>query len=160
MGHHISAVVLRGPFDAAAAASFDLRSFPLTADLTLLPLHARYVDFWAEKLGVPGPVADLPLLNFAVVHRLVSEIAPDPLFALIETDYAGGTGSQSAAVYRGAEEVMAPAGTAIGPALRSVGPINRALRLLGVVSRPRHDEFTTVGLDNFRDFDDLFEKYA
>lgn len=159
MGHHISAAVLCGSFGEAKAASFDLSWVRLTADLTLFPLHARYVDFWAEKLGVPGPAADLPLLNFAVVHHIMNEVSADPLFALIETDYFGGTGSQSAAVYRGATEIMAPAGTAIGPALRSVGPINRALQLLGVHPNGTHDEFDTVGLGRFRDFDDLFENY-
>src|SRR5438477_6135646 len=102
MGHHISAVVLRGPFDEQRATNFDMKPIRLTAELTLFPLNARYTDHWTEKLGVSGFVSDTPLLNSAVVHRIVNSIAENPLFAVIETDYAGGTGSQAAAVYRGA----------------------------------------------------------
>lgn len=156
MGHSISAVVLRGPFDPEAAARFDLTAIPLTDDLTLFPLHARYTDFWAEKLGVLDQTDDVPLLNFAVVHHIVRHLAADPLFALVETNYFGGTGSQAAAVYRGASVVMPPEGTEIGRG--PVGPINRALRALGVIASGR-DEFDTVGLGRYRDFYDLFDRY-
>ena len=159
MGHHISAAVLHGPFDVDKAASFDLKPVALTATLTLFPLHAVYVDFWAEKLAVPGSTDDLPLLNFAVVHHIMNAIAADRLFALVETDYVGGAGSQSAAVYRGPTEIMSPEGTAISRGPDSVGPINRALSLLGVTADGHHDEFDAVGLGRFRDFDDLFEQY-
>lgn len=159
MGHHISAVVLKGPFDADRAATFDLKPIPLTTDLTLFPLNAGYIDHWAEKLGVPGFVSDTPLLNSAVVHHMLRAIASEPLFAVIETDYFGGKGSQSAAVYRGEAEVMTPTATAIGPLENSLGPINRALQLLGVTASPGLDEFATIGLDRHRDFWNLFEAY-
>ncbi|MBY0461358.1 MAG: hypothetical protein K2V38_28915 [Gemmataceae bacterium] len=159
VGHHISAVVLRGSFDAARAAEFDLAAIKLTGELTLFPLHASYTDFWAEKLGVSGFVADVPLLNSRVVHHMVNAVATDPLFAIIETDYFGGTGSQSAAVYRGAVEVMPPESTELVRGRISIGPINKALRLLGVTGTGGRDEFDTVGLANHRDFDDLFDRY-
>jgi hypothetical protein len=135
MGHHLEAILLKGPFDAERAKLFDLRPIPLSAEITMFPLYAEYVDYWAEKLGMPGWVAKVPLLNSKVVHHLVNQIADSPLFALIETEYAGGRGAQSAAVYQGAVEVMRPEGTMIGPVYRTKGPINKALRLLGVVRR-------------------------
>ena len=104
-------------------------------------------------------VSDTPLLNSVAVHRMVNDLTENPLFAVIETDYFGGRGSQAAAVYRGADEVMAPEWTAIGEAGDSKGPINKALRLLGVVATGGRDEFETVGLDNHRNFSDLFESY-
>jgi hypothetical protein len=159
MGHHISAVLLRGPFAERRAADFDLKPIRLTAELTLFPLDPRYTDHWAEKLGVCGFVSDSPLLNSAVVHHMVNAIAADPLFAVIETDYVGGNGAQAAAVYRGVVEVMPPESTAIGPVRASKGPINRALRSLGVMTTGGCDEFETVGLDRYRDFYDLFEEY-
>jgi hypothetical protein len=39
------------------------------------------------------------------------------------------------------------------------GPINRALRMLGVTAAANLDEFDTVGLGHHRDFYDLFEDY-
>lgn len=159
MGHHISAVVLRGSFDERRAVEYDMKPIRLTADLTLFLLDARYTDHWAEKHGVSGFVSDTPLLNSAVIHHMVNSIATDPLFAVIETDYAGGNGAQAAAVYRGAVEVIAPEWTAIGHFSGSKGPINRALLLLGVNRSGDRDEFETVGLDHHRDFYDLFEAY-
>jgi hypothetical protein len=159
VGHHISAVVFRGPYDEQRATEYDMKPIRLTAELTLFPLDARFTDHWAEKLSVTGLVAESPLLNSRVIHHMVNTLAADPLFAVIETDFTGGIGSQAAAVYRGAVEVMPPESTEIGPVGRSKGPINIALRLLGVVAIGEHDEFESVGLDRHRDFYDLFEAY-
>jgi hypothetical protein len=152
MGHHIGAVLLRGPFDEERARAFDLKPVPLTAQITLFPLDAGYYDHWADRLGITGFVSERPLLNGRVVHHLMRQIAPEPLFAVIETDYCGGTGDQAAAVYRGEREVMAPS-------VAAVGPINEALRHLGVLATGGRDDFDTVDLGRFRDFDDLFDSY-
>jgi hypothetical protein len=152
VGHHISAVLLRGPFDQERARSFDLTPIPLTADLTLFPLEAGYCDHWAERLGIAGSVSERPLMNCQVVHHLMRAVAPEPLFAVIETDYFGGRGDQAAAVYHGDKEVMAPT---VGP----LGPINEALRYLGVTVSAGNDEFDSVGLARFRNFDDLLDAY-
>lgn len=190
MGHHNSAFVLRGPFDAERAKEFDLKPITLTDELTLFPLDAHYCDHWTEKLAgllkplpQPGSSGDRPIVNDSVVHFMANSIAPNPQFAVIETDYFGGIGSQAAAVYHGEAEVMPPQVSVHGPLEQTIGPINQALRLLGVVvpapvifdtggpitrmlrmfglgiAVRSLDEFDTVGLDNFRDFDDLFEAY-
>ncbi len=146
MGHHISAALLRGPFDEPTARSFGPTPIPLTPEVTLFPLDADYCDHWAERLGIAGFVSGRPLLNCRVVHHLMRQLAAEPLFAVIETDYFGGRGDQAAAVYRGDEEVMAPA-------VGEVGPINEALRHLSVHASPGEDEFDAVGLGRFRNFD-------
>jgi hypothetical protein len=156
MSHHISAVVLHGPFDLRRAAEFDLRPTNLADSLTLFPLHWTHCDYWMQKLSMPGEVAAVPLLNLRIVHHIVHEItaniAPTSLFAIIETDYFGGNGTQSASAYRGKEELM--------PGTRATkGPINAALRILGVVAQKPRDEFDTVGLGGIRHWDDLFEAY-
>jgi hypothetical protein len=159
MGHHISAVLLSGPFDDQRAPSLDLRPIRLTPTLTLFPLDYRYVDFWSEKLGIAGFVSGRPLLNAKVIHHMVKCLALSPLFAVIETDYLG-VGSQAAAVYRGDVEIMRPESTAIGPVEKSSAPINKALRQLGIVAHRGRDEFDSVGLGRHRDFCDLFEAYG
>ncbi|MGD9715260.1 MAG: hypothetical protein AB7V46_24865, partial [Thermomicrobiales bacterium] len=95
MGHCIHAVVLRGPFDRKLAQIFDLKPYPLTDDLTLFPFTAGYLDHWAEKLEVDDFVDVVPLLNSCVIHHMINTIAADPLFAVIETNYFGGHGTQS-----------------------------------------------------------------
>ena len=152
MGHHISAVLLTGPFDENQSYAFDMKPIRLTDDLTLFALDPRYCDYWSEKLGTSGFVSERPVLNSRVVHLMVNSIATTPLFAVIDTDYFGGSGSQSAAVYRGGTEVMAPDSSNIGPFIESFGPINKALRHLGVDASGLRDEFETVGLHRFRDF--------
>ena len=126
MGHHISAVILRGPFDEERAKSFGFTAIKLTPELTMFPLDAGYCDYWAEKLDVLGSLGHRPLLNSRVIHHMVNLIAAAPLFAIIETDYFGGRGSQAAAVYRGGTKIMAPKETPDGTFQDSIGPINTA----------------------------------
>lgn len=79
---------------------------------------------------------------------------------MIQTDYFGGVGSQAAAVYRGDLVVIVPEQSSFGPPEKSFGPINKALSFLGVAALGNCcDEFTVVGLHQYRDFDDLFETY-
>jgi hypothetical protein len=137
MGHHISAVLLHGPFDEQRGRSFGLTSIPLVQGI------AGQCDDLSELLDIAGSVSDRPLLNCRVVHHLMRLIAPEPLFAVIETDYFGGLGDQAAAVYRGDTEVMAPA-------IGAIGPNNQALRHLGVRGTEGMDEFDTVGLGPLR----------
>lgn len=150
MSHNIYAVLLHGSFDDKIARDLGLSPIPLPQGITLFPLNAECCDRWSETLGVAGFVSDRPLLNGRVIHLIMQKIASEPLFAVIETDYFGGAGDQAAAVYRGEEEVMAPAAARFGP-------INEALRHLGVQASAGMDEFDTVGLGRFRDFDDLFD---
>jgi hypothetical protein len=149
VAHHISAVILRGKFDQENATAFGHQPIQLFETLTLFPLHATYVDAMTEKLAIQDQFLGGPLLNCTTVHYLMNTIAVEPLFAIIETNYFGGNGSQSAVVYRGKLEIMAPE--------RDVaGSINRALKQLGVKRTLLHDEFDFIGLGNYRDFDDIF----
>jgi hypothetical protein len=153
MGHRIDAVVLKGPYDRKFAKVFDLTAIRLSEELTLFPLCAVYVDRWSEEFSLgPGGSPDFPLLNSEVVLRMVGYLAADPLYAIINTDYFGGNGEQAAMVYRDSEVVMPPE-------WGGGGPINKALRLLGVTAEKGKDEFDTVGLGGYRQFDDLFRKY-
>jgi hypothetical protein len=156
MAHHIHAVLLKGDFDQSKAETFEMKLVPLEHDITMICLASSYCDHWSEKLGIPGRVYEKPLLNLKVVHHMVNEVTDDPLFALIETDYANGIGTQAAAVYKGAEVVMAPEAAGLGSVRNTIGPINRAIRHLGVKCGCFADEFDILGLGNYRSFDDIF----
>ena len=152
MAHHISAILLHGQYDTDKAANFDLKSIPLEFGITMFPLDSNYCDHWAEKLDVKGLLSERPMLNCKVAHHMINAISDAPLFAVIETDYFGGVGDQAAALYQGSSELMQPTSA-------PVGPINEALKKLGIVARSPLDEFDTIGLGNYRNFDDLFEAY-
>ena len=67
--------------------------------------------------------------------------------AYFETDYWGGEGEQSAVLWERGEMVY-------GPAKSRLGPINGALRRMGVERGAALDEFDAVGLGRYRDNDD------
>jgi hypothetical protein len=69
--------------------------------------------------------------------------------AYVETDYFGGTGGQSATAWIDGREVMAPQSARGGG-----GPINQALRRIGVLRTEADDEFDTIGLGERRTMTD------
>jgi len=71
--------------------------------------------------------------------------------AYVETDYFGGAGVQAATVWESGS-VRMPAQKA------GKGPINRALRLMGVRAGLLQDEFDVVGLGANRSNDDWLER--
>jgi hypothetical protein len=66
--------------------------------------------------------------------------------ALIETNYFGGIGEQSARVVHGQETPL------------KKGKINQALKILGVLRTSEIDEFDVVGLGKYRTNDDWVSK--
>lgn len=155
MGHAITAVVLRGPYDREAAAGFDLIGISLGHDLTLFHITHYYTAAWQKKLGIEG---DLPgvfprglifpteRVSAVLMRRITGR---EPVFAIIATDYFAGMGDQWAQVYRG-EEAADPSITAISP----------ALRWLGVAADPGRDEFDTVGLTDIRHTPESLDRYV
>ena len=156
MGHQISALLIKGSFSCGRAAQVRLRPIDLGFDLSMFPLCADFLDELAAKEGIvqtgaymgTGPESP-PILDGPETAHLAHSLAPGSLYAVIETDYFGGNGDQAAVVYRGDQIIMAPRRS-------QRGPINEALRTLGVVKIGLLDEFDTVGLGHHRHFDDVF----
>ena len=152
MGHRVSAIVVPGEVDSTRAFEFDARIVPLRQGFTAIALCPYYVDDWAEKLDIPGQVAKWPILNARVIHFIANSLADGRPFALIETDYFDGQGTQSAAAYQSDAELFSPCS--------SHGKvINKAMKLIGVRRFLLQDEFDTIGLGAHRDWDDLFSEY-
>lgn len=152
MGHHITALVGRLPINDEAAEQYDLPVFKEAGFAIIIGLNASHSDFWFEKLGIPEIVDWEIILDCATTHFFASAIFGDVEYAIVETDYFGGIGVQAAAVYQPEKEIMA---TERG----ETGPINKALRLVGVKRSKSKDEFDTIGLGEYRSFDEAFEKY-
>ncbi|MFZ6180911.1 hypothetical protein [Nannocystis pusilla] len=156
MAHRITALLIVGPHDTAAAERFDLRPVPLTAELTLFHLDHYFTAYWqaatgtTERLDVPAAVpSTFPAEG--VVCRMARELtgAEAPTFALVMTDYFGGVGGQWACVFHGAQRLSADDAS-----------INDALRALGVTRTGGQDEFDTVGLGRHRRSPEHLHRYV
>ncbi|WP_282628368.1 hypothetical protein [Empedobacter sedimenti] len=155
MGHHITAIVLKGKYNDNVAKEFDLFAVRLIDELTLFHIDLYYTEFWQEKLNVQGyleinKIDDLLQPNEKVILTLLQNITScdAPEFALIATDYHGGQGFQSASVFKGDVNMDS-----------TIKTINLALKYLGVKRTSEHDEFECVGLQNIRYQPEYLEKY-
>ena len=79
---------------------------------------------------------------------LAAATAGGGALAYVETEYFGGTGGQSAMAYVDGHAKMEPARA------EWAGPINQALRRIGVVPEGEKDAFDTIGLGERRTMDD------
>ncbi len=116
-----------------------------------LPQGFAYVVF--DNQGVSEPIEDGPesaVERAAYLKETLPGVLGNQPVAYVETDYFGGSGIQSAALWRGgglefvASEYSSPW---VAPVVR---PINTALRMLGVVASPEQDEFDAIALGEFR----------
>lgn len=79
---------------------------------------------------------------------LAAATAGGGALAYVETEYFGGTGGQSAMAYVDGRVKMEPARA------EWAGPINQALRRIGVVPEGEKDAFDTIGLGERRTMED------
>ncbi|MEU8241210.1 hypothetical protein AB0C07_23445 [Actinoplanes missouriensis] len=158
MGHSICALIVGEPFDEGAAHQWDVVGLPVGESLRLVHISHYYTAYMQRcrgetaTLDVPASFPD-PFPREAVVASLAAALAADlpgekaPAFALVMTDYFGGTGEQWACVY------------IAGRRVETVSDINAALRVLGVQAAEGLDEFDTVGLAHHRTTPDYLDRY-
>jgi hypothetical protein len=155
VGHSICALVVAEPVNGGPAAAADLRPRLVHEHITVLPIDHYYSEYWAilrdarASLDLPRDLpatfpCEVVLLDLV---RKVTGVA-EPLFAIIQTDYFGGAGSQWAVAFRGAARLTG-----------ETTSINQALATLGVRARPPHDEFDTIGLGGYRANPEYLERY-
>jgi hypothetical protein len=166
MGHSIQAIVA-----SSSVADYVCTDYPqltrveVKQGFVILPVDADFIDTTA----VPHPAhssgaPELPPGAFMLLTHgfrvFIRGLSRHGRLAYLETDYFGGVGQQGAMVCDDGAEVMEPAWSDFGPAHRSgTGPINRALKLLGV-KRPFliGDRFCALGLNDCRHNEDLIEQ--
>jgi len=147
MGHHISAIICPLPIDEEKAHALDLPFF-IEGAFAVIALDASHSDYWTEKLGLEFQSRS-DMIHDNLTTLAFAEALKIEKFALIQTDYFGGVGEQWATVYENGMRTFKT----------TEGGINSALSKIGVVKAASKDEFDTVGLGKYRDFDDYFEKY-
>jgi len=153
MGHHISAIVCKPSAGVERIIEFDLPMIR-RGDFVIIPMDANHYDSWSERLEFESTDARSKVLLDGPFAHHIAAIAAESDYALIETDYFGGKGDQVAAVYRKGKDEPLLATNRV-----TSGAINTALRSIGVVARVGADEFDTLGLGHYRDFEKYFERY-
>jgi hypothetical protein len=155
MGHHITALILKGNYNEEIAQTYDLAGKDIGFNLTLFHIDHYYSSYWQFKFELKEylKTAKTDYMIFPTeiaLAELMKKVSVNPPieFAIISTDYFGGIGSQFASVYKNATLVS-----------ESITRINQALEYLGVKRENGLDEFDTVGLDNIRSQPDILDKY-
>jgi hypothetical protein len=147
MGHQISAIITKLPIDMDAAAPFDLPVF-IENGFAIIALDPEHVDYWQKQLHIPDTYDEEIVLDCAITHYFAKHLGVSQ-YAIIETNYSGGTGTQVAVVYHHQQVIMPT----------TQGGINAALVVLGVQRSTTIDEFDTIRLGKYRNFWGYFEKY-
>ncbi len=154
MGHRVTAIIARGPANLEAAEEYDLPVMELKQGFELVHLDIWHRTYWEQKIKTES-LREYTFsegrmrLDDELTHYWARRLFEGKPYALIETDYFGGIGTQAAAVY---EEGCVKMST-------EEGGINKALRVLGVEAQEELDEFDSVELNRHRESSDYFEKY-
>jgi hypothetical protein len=150
MGHFVTGIIAKECDANMVAEGIPFKYFhPLRQGFLLFPLTDELID---KHIQAPQNF-NLEQFSYcsAELAELLKMASSNTQLAYIETEYFGGVGAQSAAVFENKEVIY-------GPKQAEVGPINDALQIIGVSkSKGHHDEFESVGLADFRSSEELFE---
>lgn len=155
MGHAIEALIIPETAAGLVPEVFrHTRAVSLGHGLRLVPITAETFDALGERFPTleDPPDPEFWKLSGPIVF-VAKELSQQGAVAYVETDYFGGSGRQAATVWEFGSVRMPPT-----EAKR--GPINAALRVMGVRARFMRDEFETVGLGTRRSNDDWLELEA
>ncbi|WP_223786559.1 hypothetical protein [Marinicella meishanensis] len=147
MAHNIEAMITQDPIDEAVANSFDLPVFR-RGNSSIIALHPNHSDHWSSKLDMPYVASGDIICDCPVIHHMANQLGLKS-YAIIRTEYFGGMGEQYATLYSNGNQLIPETENAI----------NLILAALGVVKDKEKDEFDSIGLGDFRNFDGCFESY-
>jgi hypothetical protein len=148
MGYILQALIAREKTFAAKGPPVRQARVALLAEgIALMPLTDALC---AEMGGEPSPREVASGDEYGTFTRLLPGVeawarrlsASGPV-AYVEAEFHGGQGGQCALVWSQGRVVL-------GPLSGPIGPINQALRALGVGPGRHHDEFAAVGLGRHR----------
>ena len=144
MGHQINAIIGKRQAVRVFADRWTWAEVvDLPQDCGMVFLTDALFDGITQLFDGPGreEPSSLTLFTSAIRRALEEAARPGPL-AYIETDYAGGYGTQAGVLLERGQAALGP--------LEGAGAINRLLRAIGVWSRPGEDEFDALGLGRYR----------
>ena len=143
MGHQITAIIGKREDIEQITERRRCQTEELPQGFGMVYLTARLFDDIAAQYDAPNRTlcAELTYLTEAV-HQFLREHSRRVKLAYIETDYAGGWGTQAGALYENGELTD---GTRSG-----TGTVDRLLRQLGVRRCQGQDEFDSLALYQYR----------
>ena len=162
MGHFLSVFIgshrALSPYRIITAHA---RIFSLTPNskLFVLPLDDDLHDTLHDSYGT-GEWSDNGLQLSSGDMAFAARASKGTALAFVETDYFGGTGSQSAILWDNGQIRLGPALMNSNEARnrpQSLWPINATLRALGVSATDSNDEFEVSGLANHRSNDSIIK---
>jgi hypothetical protein len=161
MGHHLRLFVAHPQVLVrfrAALPAVRLHALQAGAKLAVLSLDDDLHDALHRAYGT-GEWLDMGAVWLTTTDiAFAARASQAGALAYIETDYAGGAGQQSAALWSGGDLALKPTtldASAVGNRPRSTWPVNAALRGLGVQALGGLDEFDSFGLGAYRSHDDI-----
>lgn len=149
MGHSVHLIIGKGPALAAFLSQWPgARAVALREGWQAIPVdEALYHAIEVKHAGATRP-SGLDASPLGLSEALALTTAKGGGLAYVETEYFGGTGGQAATAFIDGREVLAP------QSAKGAGPINQALRRIGVIRTDAKDEFDTIGLGERRRMDD------
>jgi hypothetical protein len=161
MSHYIHSIICKTEQIKTIANKLQNAKFAnLRQDITLIPMTDELFDTITESADFKKD--DIPTDKFTYANSsilgLLCEISIEVAIGYIETDYFGGTGTQTAILFE--------QGKVYGPYFTDDNlpdqkrAINRILEKLGVTKKDYYDEFAAVGLSDFRNNGGMIEKYG
>lgn len=157
MGYEVYGFIAKcGTFDQFKSLDERISVTKLNEELDLM-LNDEYLE---RGLGETGQ-SNVPegyenwLLNEYLI-QICRELSQKTPVAYFLSNYVGGVGEQLAVVWKDGEVIYKEQKPVL-PNPGSFGPINGALKLLGVVAEEGKDEFRASGLLSHRNMEDWFE---
>lgn len=149
MGHSVRLIIGRGDSVAAFLRTWPgSRAVDLNGGWQAIPVDDALYDAVVARYpdAVRSDALDFapPGLDEAMAHAT----ADGGGLAYVETEYFGGTGGQSAMAFADGQPRMDPSRA------QWAGPINQALRRIGVTPEAEKDAFDTIGLGERRQMAD------
>ena len=154
MAHIITAIIGKSASETITGDAYKLPSFALRQGFTMIGLNDGHCKYWSSQFN-PEVLPQLKgskttvSLDLPIVHYWANEFFGQR-YALIETEYFGGVGTQSASLYDSLEVVVSSEGD---------GSINQILKALGVRRTCFRDHFACLELEKYRHFRDHFSRY-
>ena len=152
MGHCIDAFLGHNERMISLSQAWRRSPIQLSQGLSMLFLTSELYDEIMAKYDKGVKFNNFTLLNSAIMSVL-EEHSQRGKLAYIETDYAGGAGTQAAVLYENGRQKFPPIYT---EDFKTWAPsderaINIILKELGVQKLNGKDEFESIGLGDFRD---------
>lgn len=145
MGHMINGFIARSPgFGLVRNPKHRSSICRLEQGFEFMPISKQMIDPDEQASGI----AEFYGLTDHL-RQWAADVSSKFRIAYIETEYFGGTGGQSAAIWEGGQLVLGPLVTA--------DAINQVLRLLGAVRGRAADEFEAIGLGRYRSNEDWID---